>query len=71
MRLQRLAGTQSDHAHRHIVVAARSASEQLFPLRRAARGHLFWGPARPLQIIEVLGGYLHGKVDSLDLVDLF
>jgi hypothetical protein len=31
-------------------------------LRRAARGHLFWGPARPLQVIEVLGGYLHGKV---------
>jgi len=64
MRLQRLAGTQTNHAHRHIVVASRSASEQLFPLRCAARGNLFRWPARPFQVIEVFGGYLHGRLAS-------
>lgn len=51
-----------DNAHGHVVVAPRMATEQLFPLRHAARGPLVWRPLRPFKRVKVCGVGLHRKV---------
>ena len=61
MGLKRFALSEANHAHGHVVVAARSAAEQLFPLRLASQGHLVGGPGSPFKIVEVYRGYLHGE----------
>lgn len=65
MRFERVAGSQPNHPHRHVVVAARGTAEELFPLRCAACGNLVGWPTCPLKLVQVFRGNLHGKADSL------